>query len=61
MLAVYRNCTLVLNQSNHPEVPDGGLVLEAGKPTPVPESLGSYLRALGAEVLDEPTHDPERS
>ncbi len=57
MRATFNDSTLVLNQSNHPDVPAGGLVLEAGKPTPIPESLGGYLRALGAVVLDEPIPD----
>lgn len=52
MLATSVHSTLALNQSNHPSVPPEGLVLEAGKATPVPPKLGDYLRSLGVVVED---------
>ncbi len=52
MKATSHHSTLMLNPSNHPSVPAEGLVLEAGKATPVPAALGSYLRTLGVEVED---------
>ena len=55
MKATSLHSTLCLNQSNHPSVPPEGLVLEAGKATPVPAAMGGFLRSLGVQVEEEPT------
>ena len=58
MRATSHHSTLCLNPSNHPLVPPDGLVLEAGKATPVPAEMGDYLRGLGCQVEDEATPTP---
>lgn len=59
MKATSPHSTLSLNRSNHPAVPEEGLVLEAGKPTPVPAAMGDYLRSLGCQVEAPPTATPK--
>lgn len=58
MKATSQHSTLCLNKSNHPSVPEGGLVLQAGQPTPVPPELKDFLETLGVLVEDESTATP---
>lgn len=61
MKATSHDTTLCLNQSNHPSVPAEGLVLEAGKATPVPSEMKDYLQTLGVQVQNESTATPKPS
>lgn len=43
---------LCLNPSNHPSIPEGGLVLLPGVWTPVTTEQAEYLRSLGLECRE---------
>jgi hypothetical protein len=55
--AISIDCTLCLNTSNHPSIPEQGLVLEAGVRTAVTPEQADYLRSLSLDVQDNP--DPK--
>lgn len=59
--ALSQHSQLCLNSSNHPSIPDDGLVLLPGVWTPVTPEQAEYLRGLGVECREIPKPKPIRA